>query len=188
MPRRSHVRAGFLVALAAAWGLPPGAAAEPPAARPGPVIESFGPVFDVDHPEFPTPLDREWRVVFDVSRGSDDPAGLNRRIETVARFLNMHVRAGVPLDRIHAVLVLHGDAGRDALRSDAYRERFEVDNPNLELLAALREAGVRVVLCGQTAAGRGFPRDRLAPGVEVALSAMTALASLQSEGYALIAF
>jgi intracellular sulfur oxidation DsrE/DsrF family protein len=56
------------------------------------------------------------------------------------------------------------------------------------LLAALQERGVRVVLCAQTAPSRGFERDQLASGVELALSAMTALVTLQAEGYALIAF
>lgn len=177
--------AGVAAALAlTASGL---AAAEPQEPAAGPTIERFGPVFDVPDPDFPTPGDAAWRVVFDVSQGADDPGGLNRRIEMVARFLNMHARAGVPPERIHAVLVLHGGAGRDALESAAYRQRFEVDNPNVEIIAALRAAGVRVVLCGQTAASRGFPRGELLPGVEIALSAMTALVHLQSEGYALIA-
>ena len=56
------------------------------------------------------------------------------------------------------------------------------------LLEELSRAGVRVVLCGQTAASRGLPRDGLARPVEVALSAMTALVLLQDEGYRLIPF
>ena len=56
------------------------------------------------------------------------------------------------------------------------------------LLAALDEAGVEIYLCGQTAVHRGLPPDELAPQVQLALSAMTVLVTLQAEGYALIAF
>ncbi|MFQ5537802.1 MAG: hypothetical protein ACE5GJ_10150 [Gemmatimonadota bacterium] len=59
----------------------------------GPVIQGFGPSFAVQDPDFPTPKDEVLRVVLDVSQGGDDPARVNRRIETVARFLNMHARA-----------------------------------------------------------------------------------------------
>ena len=47
------------------------------------------------------------------------------------------------------------------------------------MIQQLIEAGVEVVLCGQTQVHRGLRRDQLAPGVKVALSAMTALVSLQ---------
>ena len=76
----------------------------------------------------------------------------------------------------------------DMLSSAAYKTRFGVENPNEPLLAALRSKGVRIILCGQTAAHKGFGRQELAPGVEVAISAMTALVVLQSDGYQLISF
>lgn len=154
----------------------------------GPVIEGFGPVYDVPDPDFATDMDAEWRVVFDVSAGAGSPEQLNASIETLARFLNMHARAGVDPASMHLALVLHGTAGKDALDHAGYRARYGVDNPNLELLEKLRAAGVRVLLCGQTAMHRGLRRDELSAPVELALSAMTALVTLQSEGYRLVAF
>jgi len=100
----------------------------------------------------------------------------------------MHARAGVKSDQVKLALVIHGSAGKDMLSSEAYKARFGVENPNEALLAALRSNGVRVILCGQTASHRGLQQAELAPGVEVALSAMTALVALQSEGYQLISF
>ncbi|MGW8367233.1 MAG: DsrE family protein, partial [Gammaproteobacteria bacterium] len=113
---------------------------------------------------------------------------LNPRIESLARFLDMQVRAGVKPEQINLALVVHGAAGKDMLSSDAYKTRFGVENPNASLLAALKANGIRIILCGQTAAHKGFDRKELAPGVEVALSAMTALVALQSDGYRLISF
>jgi len=154
----------------------------------GPVIDGFGAVYPVANPDFRTDTQRAYRVVFDVSSSPPDADTLNARIETVARFLNMHARAGVPRDNMTVAVVLHGSAGKDALSHEAYRARFGTDNPNLELLDALRDAGVSILLCGQTAVHRGFRRDELAPSVRLALSAMTALVTLQADGYALISF
>jgi len=164
------------------------AAADPGQAHTGPVIAQFGPVYDVERPDFPTPTNAAYRVVFDVAPSPDAADALNPRIESLARFLNMHARAGVNPDQMKLALVVHGPAGKDMLSSPAYKARFGVENPNAALLAALQSEGVRVILCGQTAAHKGFRRDELAPGVEVALSAMTALVTLQSEGYQLISF
>lgn len=154
----------------------------------GPVIQQFGPVFDIPSPDLKTPLDATYRVVFDVASAADAPDAVNPRMEGVARFLNMHARAGVPRERMQLALVLHGAAGKDALDNDAYRKRFGVDNPNVPLLKALGDAGVQVYLCGQTAMSRGLPRAELTPPVQMALSAMTALVVLQEQGYRLIAF
>ena len=154
----------------------------------GPVIADFGPVFEVASPDFETDLERDYRAVFDVARSRGEEGELNPLIVTVARFLNMHARAGVPEDRLEAALVLHGSAGKDALSNRAFQKRFGRDNPNARLLRKLHESGVKIVLCGQTAASRGFEGDELAEPVELALSAMTALVSLQADGFRLIAF
>lgn len=162
-------------------------AAQPPARSAGPIIRDYGAVFDIADPDHATPVDRDYRVVFDVAEAAPSPDRVNARLETVARFLNMHAQAGVPAERLHAVLVVHGTAGQELLRDAAYRDRNGgTSNPNAELIARLIDAGVQVVLCGQTASSRNLPRDQLLPRVQIALSAMTALITLQNEGYALI--
>jgi intracellular sulfur oxidation DsrE/DsrF family protein len=44
---------------------------------------------------------------------------------------------------------------------------------------------VRVILCGQSAAARGIEMSDLVEGTEIELSAMTAHAVLQQNGYTL---
>ncbi len=159
----------------------------------GPVITTGGAVFDVSSPTFVTPLDRDYRVVFEISRGVGDasaPASAaamahNEQLNTVARFLNMHARAGVPRNRVHLAAVVHGTAGKDLLDDETYRARFGTDNPSAPLIRELLAAGVRVILCGQTSMGRNVPIDKVIPGVELALSAMTAMSVLQGDGYRL---
>ncbi|MFV1986446.1 MAG: DsrE family protein [Gemmatimonadota bacterium] len=149
----------------------------------GPVIHSAGPVFDVPDPDFETPTDMELRIAWEMVDPAPAPEQLNTHLVTAARFLNMHARAGVPLENLHLALVVHGQAGKALLDDIGYREKEGVDNPNKELIRELHDAGVRIILCGQTAAARDLPRERLLPEVEVALSAMTALLVLQEEGY-----
>lgn len=176
----------MLFLIAALVAASPGASGYPAASRL--VISDFGETYTIPGAiEVGTPAEG-LRAVFDVAVGSEDPAEVNRRIETVARFLNMHAAAGYPRERLQAVLVLHGTAARDALDNTGFRRRYGTGNPNLLLLEQLAEAGVGVFLCGQSAASRGLDADEIAAPVEVALSAMTVLLAKQAEGYGLIAF
>ncbi len=178
----------LLISSLATLGLVSGAQAQALSTpQMGPVIDDFGPVFAVPDADF-APTDLQYKLVFDVAEGSSEPSQVNRRIVTLARFLNMHAQAGVPRANMELALVLHGTAGKDALDNAAFKARFGVDNPNLPLIQALADAGVDIYLCGQTAYSRGLPKDELAGPVQLALSAMTALAALQAEGYGLIAF
>ena len=154
----------------------------------GPVIEKFGEVFTISNPDFPTDPNFHYKVVFDIGVGEDDPAKLNRRINTLARFLNMHTQAGVPVENLHVACVFHGTAAKDVLTNELYRERYGVDNPNEPLLEALAEAGAQMYLCGQSAFARNIPLDKKTEAVGLALSAMTVLIKLQGEGYRLISF
>ena len=79
--------------------------------------------------------------------------------------------------------MVHGPAAWELLNDDAYRARHGVANPNTTVMRELMEAGVEIVLCGQTAASRGVDRDLLTDGVDVGLSAMTAFLVLQEQGF-----
>ena len=67
-------------------------------------------------------------------------------------------------------------------------EKYGVDNPNLELINELTEAGADIIICGQTASFRGITKDNANPNVKFALSAMTALIQYQKNGYTFIKF
>lgn len=178
----------LLLALALALTLTGPELAAQTVPTPGPVIEEFGAVFDVPTAGFqPDPEGNHW-ALFDVALTSGEAGQRNRRLESAARYLNMHARAGVPRERMKVALVVHGGAGKDLLADEAYQERYGTPNPNLPMIEALADVGVEIYLCGQTAASRNLPLDGLAEPVVVALSAMTALVALQDQGYRLIAF
>ena len=154
----------------------------------GPVIESYGPVYSVPQGSFNLDPDQDYKVIMDIGKGPEDPSAVDRSIESVARFLNMHARNGISSDKLEFALVLHGSAARAALTDAAYEKRFGTPNSNKPLLEELGQAGVSVYLCGQTAAYRGFEPDQLLPQVTLAVSAMTVHVRLQQEGYRPILF
>lgn len=174
----------MLVAIVAAAS--PVAAQSIGDATPGPVIRDFGAVFDVEGLEVPVDTGRDYRVLFDVAQSPAGAEGVNPYLNTVARFLNMHARVGVPRERMQLAVVLHGAAGKDALRAEPYRTRYDADNPNIPLIRQLAEAGVEFYICGQTAMSRGLADEQLLPEIRMALSAMTARAMLQADGYEVV--
>ena len=152
----------------------------------GPVIERQGPVYPVAGDYERLPAGTVYRAVMDVAEAPEDPSQRNRYLESAARYLNMHARDGVDPGDLTLAVVVHGGAAMSLLDDAAYRERFGAGNPNREMLAALGEAGVPIYLCGQTATHYGIEPDHLLPQVTMALSAMTMLVKLQSDGYALL--
>jgi len=154
----------------------------------GKIIKDFGPTFAIDNPDIETDTSAELKVIFDVSQSSDDKTVINKYIETAARFLNMHANEGMEANQLKVALTIHGGAWQDILKDDAYMALFGVKNPNSKLIEALNEAGVEVILCGQTASYRKIQKEDIIPDVKLALSAMTALLQFQNNGYRFIKF
>ena len=129
---------------------------------------------------------RRFRVAFDLAEagGSDS---VNRGLESVARFINMHVRAGVPREHISLAVVVHGAAALDLVRGRTLR-RAERERSDLvaELIKALVSVSSFAAKPPRTATSAAS--DLLLPGVTMALSAMTAHALLQQRGYTLNPF
>jgi intracellular sulfur oxidation DsrE/DsrF family protein len=149
----------------------------------GPVFTEFGPVVDVPDADFAIPEDASFHVAFDVSRAAEE-GKLNRGFESAARLINMHARAGAEPMENRAAVVVHGAAVLDLLTDADWvaRHRGEA-NPSGAMVRAMIDQGVRFIVCGQSAAGQGVAKSELIPGVELALSAMTAHALLQQQGY-----
>lgn len=82
------------------------------------------------------PQKQNFKAVFDIPEPYRD-GGTSQKLNTVARFINMHARAGVPLGNMDVAVVVHGKAGFDLMNNDAHNARFKTDNPNNGLLNAL---------------------------------------------------
>ncbi|MEL6370040.1 MAG: DsrE family protein [Pseudomonadota bacterium] len=171
----------FLAVIAAALIAVP-AVAEAPEMSTGPVISDYGPVLPVENY---TPIDPQsvFKVSFDVAKGAEE-GKVNQTLESAARFLNMHGRAGVDPQNVSLAVVVHGRAVFDVAKP----QQEGAENVSAPLVKALQERGVRIIVCGQSASYQGLAKEDLLPGVELALSAMTAHAQLQSAGFALNPF
>lgn len=161
------------------------AAAEPDL---GPVIPSFGPVMAPPAGSYNLDPNVQYKVSMDVYNTPEFPDDPNRHLVSAARFLNMHVRNGIPAENIDFALIAHGPAAKDLLTDAAYEKRYNEANPNTQLLKELSDAGVTIYLCSQTAAFRQMQPEEFSPSVTMSLSAMTAHVRLQKEGYTLIPF
>ena len=155
----------------------------------GNVIPEYGKTITVPHAEFKVDTNLVYKVVFDIDTNFD-PAEVNKLVETAARFLNMHEKAGVDPENMHLALVFHGSATKDVLNDASYSEAYPEteENPNTSLFTALANAGVELIVCGQSAAHHNIDPEDVHKDIKYALSAMTAFVQLQADDYQLIKF
>lgn len=174
--------------IAALLTMPGAAVAQDRSAfHPGPVFKDFAPIATVAS-DVAIPRGTRFKVAFDVSEKAK-PGELSRGIETAGRFINMHVEAGVPLQDISVAIVVHGGASADLLSAVAYAKRNPgTANGSAAAIAQLLARGVRIDLCGQSAAAYGISKAELLPGIKMSVSAMTSHALLQQAGYTLNPF
>ena len=130
----------------------------------------------------------EYNIVIDASTGTENPDQLNLSLEFVARLINLHIVGGVPLEKLHIVLAVHNTSVTALLDNEAYQMKFKTNNPNLELIKELKQAGVKIAVCGQSLIRRGIDPKQHATGVEVATSMLTTFTTYQLKGYAAIKF
>ena len=109
-----------------------------------PVIKSTGGIYDLSYAfERPDPK-LVYHIVIEVERASEKPDTINWALNNVARLLNLHSVGGVPSKNMHVVLAIHGGATYITMSYEAYKAKYKVDNPNLELFKELSEAGVKM--------------------------------------------
>lgn len=176
-----------LVAAVVASALSFSVAADETDFHAGTVITEFGKIASINA-DMQIPKRTKFKVILDTSKGA--AAGeVNRTLNSAARFLNMHAEAGVTEKNMKVAVVFHGKGSFDLTQPAYYGQKFEnAANANASIIKALTDKGVRVILCGQTAAYYDISKEDLLPGVEIALSAMTAHALLQQDGYTLNPF
>ena len=153
-----------------------------------PLVKGFGGIYEVpDATERPDPS-LEYKIIVDMSTGADDPKQISRWVDNIARLMNLHGLAGVPQERMHVKVVVHGGAIFTILNNEEYQKRYEVDNPNLPVFQALKDAGVDIYVCGQSMRARSLTKPQISPLVEIAHSALTTITTYVPQGYTLLKF
>jgi intracellular sulfur oxidation DsrE/DsrF family protein len=150
-----------------------------------PGIPGFGKVMPAPRAGVQPDKNTQYKVVYNVNERGE-PEKLNPALDKLARSVNIFASAGVPLSNLHFIGVVHGPATFALLDNEHYRERFQVDNPNLKLLEALDKAGVKVMVCAQALANLKLQPEWVDPKVQVTLSAISDFVLLQQQGYVFV--
>ena len=162
------------------------AAPEPAGFWSTPTITGYGKIHYLPDAAYKPVYDQTYRVVFSLTLGAKSPGEVNPSLDHVARTVNLYFAAGVPLDHLKFVAVASGAATPLALNDQQYRAAYGMPNPNLPLIAELRNAGVDVAVCGQAVAEHHFRYSWLDRHVRLSLSALTTITTLEHKGYALM--
>lgn len=153
-----------------------------------PIVKGHGGIYEIkDATERPDPS-KEYKIIVDMTSAADNPAEISRWVDNVARLMNLHGLAGVPKERLHVKVVVHGGAVFTLLNDEKYQERNNVDNPNLAVYEALQAAGADILVCGQSLVARKMTKDDLWSGVQIAHSAMTTITTYVPQGYTYLKF
>ena len=156
--------------------------------RVNPIIENFGGIYEVPEATVLPDSKSDYKIVVDVYGGASDKSDLDRSLNNVARMLNLHAVGGVPKDKISVVIALHGQSTYSTLNDQTYKNEFGLVNPNGNLMKELKEAGVKIVVCGQSLRSRGFSSVQLRKEVEIGVSMLTTVTHYQNQGYKLLKF
>jgi intracellular sulfur oxidation DsrE/DsrF family protein len=153
-----------------------------------PVIKSYGSVYEVPNAQEKPDSKMDYKILVDITDAADKPDSLNAFLEAAATLYNLHAVGGVPAKNIHMVVVFHKMATYSIFNNEKFQQKFKTDNPNLPLITALSEAGVKFFVCGQTMIKGKITEANIAPEVKVATSALTTLTTYMLKGYAMINF
>jgi len=134
--------------------------------------------------ELPDPK-TDYKVVFADGQDAKNPGDVNPMLPTIATYVNTLGKYGVPAEHRHLVIMFHQRTPDIdiVMSNDAYKARYNRDNPNIAIIHALKQAGVDIRVCGQGLIGRKIEASQVNPDVQIDLWAMTTLVNLQLKGY-----
>lgn len=153
-----------------------------------PIIKNFGTVMEVPFSQENPDPKLQYKIVVEVSSDNGRPEVIHEFFEKVAAVVNLHALGGVPAKRLQVVMVIHGPAAQFVVTNEVYQKKFGLSNPNIPLFKELTEAGVKIVVCGQSLLKRNIAIESVSPEVQPALSAITTLTTYQLKGYAVLKY
>src|SRR6187399_2487375 len=115
-----------------------------------PIIRSYGTVFQLPEADHKPDPSIKYKIIVELNENGSKPDSLNEYIEALATLVNLHAAEGVPKENIQMVVVLRKMATYAVFGNELYKEKFKCDNPNLQILKELMDAGVEFYVCGQT--------------------------------------
>jgi len=149
-----------------------------------PVIKGYGPIVPLPNATFQPDKSIKYRVLFDITKAAESAGKVNPGLDRVARFLNVLAASDIMPKNVDLAAVIHGPATPVVLKNEIFKDKFKTDNPNEKIIMALREAGVRLYVCGQTLIEDGFKDEWVNERIAIAVSASVVVPTYQLKGYA----
>ena len=156
--------------------------------RINPVVPGFGGIYAIPEATVRPDSTIQYKIVVDVKTGGKKPSDYSFGLHNVARMLNLHEAGGGFNDQMEVVLAIHGDATYAVLDNSAYKRKFGVDNPNIDLIRELKVSGVQLTVCGQSLIARKIEPITVLDEIEIATSMLTTVATCQMKGFAVFQF
>ena len=132
--------------------------------------------------EYPDPK-LTYKIVFDLAGGPDTPDKVNPELRGVAEFINTLAKYNVPASHRIIAVVFHQKSTPAILVNDEYRKRYNTDNPNIQLVQAMKKAGVDFRVCGQAVLGMKIDPKTIQPEIQLDLWAGMTIPNLMMRGY-----
>lgn len=143
---------------------------------------SIVPIKDVT--EIPDP-NIDYKIMFELTGNNPDSTikEINYGLAEVARVINLHVAAGIPVKRIIPVIVVHAGALHALKTNEAFRKKYKIDNPSIKLIDDLKKIGTKFIVCGQAMTFIDVKKEELLPDMKISLTAQTVISNYQLKGY-----
>jgi len=152
-----------------------------------PLVPDYGLIYNIPDAVQPDPS-VSYNIVVDVSTDSGKAKFINQGFYHLARLVNLHISGGVDPSKLMIVAAIHGDATFATLDNIGYNKKYGMDNPNIDLIKQLKEAGVKMFVCGQSLIARNKGLEDVNSMIDISLSAMTVVSEYQAKGYGLLIF
>lgn len=152
-----------------------------------PIVKAFGGIYEIPDAVNPDPS-IEYKIAIDLKTLQRDKESINPGLNNVARMMNLHGLGGVRPENLKVAVIIHGGATDVVLDNQAYQKRYELDNPNLALIDALKNSGVEIYVCGQSLLSRQYARECVNTEIEVGLSMLTVFTTHMHKGFVPLVF
>ena len=150
-----------------------------------PVIPDYGKISPIENPQERPDPNLDYKVVVNVTKAGEN-GGWPPEMEKAAKVANLLAVYGVPANHRHIVVIIQGPATNSVMGPAAMQARGLGVNRTADLVAKLNAAGVRVDVCSQALAAAKILPSEVMNGIQVDLSALTTLTTLELKGYALL--
>ena len=153
-----------------------------------PAIKDYGGMFDVPFAKDWPDTSMKYNVIIEAGMAIEKPGELYQPLEHISRLFNLLVYTGIPYKNLNVELVIFGPSIFVVLNNEAYKKKYNVDNPNLKALEEMTNAGIKIHACGQSVMLTGIDRTTINPAIDVVVSRFTTVTNRQLKGYAFYKF